>query len=374
MSSPQKAAQDQIERLETMKRNMSSPDKRADTRQSKSSRVDEETEDVQIVSESKAPGSGNAKSPGKNNESSGSGGVTLEAIKGLLTESLAPLNASMSGMKVELGAFKSEIKHEMKDIKGRVGQLEDGTKLTSIRIKEIESKLLDPPLISPLQDPQLTQKLKEIEQAMKELQVPGPPGTPTHASAPIYTAVIGGLSAFASLEEAEGWVRKNISDWKLGPPLKVFLKSTEGFQGLLFARFSTPQQMECVVNAFTTKSLKLKENTVWSKPERPLVLRAPINFLFGLKKMLVKWGYTKKDIYVDEELRTLEICKTPVLEASAKEGSLNLDWIVKDFEAWDELHNDSEFMELRKKFNDMLSSANEASKKGAGKGTKGGSL
>ena len=64
-------------------------------------------------------------------------------------------------------------------------------------------------------------------------------------------------------------MRKTISDWKLAALLKVFVKSAEGFEGLLFARFSTPQQMECVVNAFTTKNIKLKDDTVSSKHVGP---------------------------------------------------------------------------------------------------------
>ena len=84
---------------------------------------------------------------------------------------------------------------------------------------------------------------------------------------------------------------------------------------------------------------------------------------------MVKWGYAKKSIYVDEDSGTMDICKVRTLEASVKDGVLNLQWIIKDFSTWAELQDNPEFLESMKKCNDSLKSSQEAKSKGVGKGS-----
>ena len=106
-----------------------------------------------------------------------------------------------------------------------------------------------------------------------------------------------------------------------------------------------------------------------SKPERPIDERAPRNFLFQLKTLLVQWGYTKKTVYVDEDLSTLNICGTCILSAGAKDGLLDLKWELKEFETWAEFQNNTEFLEIKQKCNDSLRAARDSKGKGVGKGS-----
>ena len=65
----------------------------------------------------------------------------------------------------------------------------------------------------------------------------------------------------------------------------------------------------------------------------------------------------------------MEICKVRILDASVKDGVLNLEWVLKDFGTWAELQENPEFLESMKKCNDSLKSSQDAKSKGVGKGS-----
>ena len=318
-----------------------------------------------------------AMSPGKEREaaddanasaSSGTEGkVTLDAIKGLLKDTLEPLHASVTDLKSELTGFKHEIKEDITQVKSRMGKVEDNMTMTNIRVKQLEGKLSQG--IEPTVNPEMSKKISEIEESIKNML-----STPSHVATPgspnqNVTAVLGGLGGFGSLDEAENWYRKHLGEWKLRAPLRFYMKGDDAFKGIAFARFSSPDAMAETVSAINSNGIQVKDQPTWSKPERPINERAPISFLFRLKTLMVKWGYAKKSIYVDEDLGTMDICKVRTLEASVKDGVLNLQWIVKDFSTWAELQDNPEFLENMKKCNDSLKSSQEAKSKGVGKGS-----
>ena len=127
--------------------------------------------------------------------------------------------------------------------------------------------------------------------------------------------------------------------------------------------------MESMVETMKAQSPKLKDHTVWCKPDLPVHVRAPISFLFGLKKLLVSWEFNEKAIYVDESSSTMEICKVPILETSSQDGVLKLKWLNQKWQEWGDLHKSELFQELHKKCNTSLLAGFEQRSKGIGKGS-----
>ena len=83
---------------------------------------------------------------------------------------------------------------------------------------------------------------------------------------------------------------------------------------------------------------------------------------------MTQWGYDKKSVYVNEDLGSMDICGVRVLTATVKDGSLNLDWILKDFESWQELQTNADYLANIEKCNESLKSSRGAQSKGVGKG------
>ena len=310
----------------------------------------------------------------RTNERQSEPSVTLSAIKGLLQESLNPLHASVKEMKRDLSDFKVEVMEDISQVKSRVGKVEDNMKMANIRMKDLEGKVDQ--AAAPRANPDLekkVQEMKDIEKSMKSMLSQSAAAPLPGASAQDVTAVIGGLSGLSTLEEAEAWVRKQLGEWKLSAPLRIY-KKDDDFKGLAFARFSNHEAMSATVEAFNSKGIMLKEKKIWSKVERPIHIRAPNTFLFRLKALMTQWGYDKKSVYVNEDLGSMDICGVRVLTATVKDGSLNLDWILKDFESWQELQTNADYLANIEKCNESLKSSRGAQSKGVGKGPLTGSV
>ena len=300
-------------------------------------------------------------------EPAASGSVTLAASEGLLDKKFTPMNETINQIQSQVGGLKLEVKRDMDQVKSDMSTLKDTVKLQGIRLKEVESKI-NLEAAEPLPtDPEILKKISHIEQTLADL---GP--YRNHLGPPIVksncVAVVGGLAGAVSLEEAEKWLRNELSVLKLASPLKLFVKGSE-FKDVVFVRFSNPESMEAMVDTIKAKSLKLSGNAIWSNPDRPAHVRAPLRFLFGLKKLLVSWDFNKKAIYVDEASSTLEICNVPILEAISQEGSLKLNWLSPKWEHWGDFQTNANFQDLKEKCNATLKEAHEQRSKGAGKGS-----
>lgn len=304
-----------------------------------------------------------------NKGTSGSGELTLDAIGQLLDKKFSPMNKSLKMMETQMSDLKLEVRSEISSVQTKVSKVEDQMKLNGIRMNDFETKLDKHTAQLAQTDPGVLKKIDEIETSIKTM-LSKPPSDPVPGpSTQTVTAVVGGLGGLASFEEAETWVRKHLGEWGMSAPLRVYTKGDDSFKGIVFARFSSYAAMAAAADTISSKSLNVKGHKVWSKPERPIHVRAPISFLFRLKTLMVSWGYTRKSVYVDEDLGTMKICDVPILEASAKDGALNLHWILKDFGTWDQLQNNPDFLENIQKANSSLKASQEAKSKGIGKGS-----
>ena len=70
----------------------------------------------------------------------------------------------------------------------------------------------------------------DIEATLKNMLTKKPLCPATAASKGDFTAVVGGLQGFTTIEEAEGWYWKSVAEWNLSAPLKVYKKDKDGFK------------------------------------------------------------------------------------------------------------------------------------------------
>eukprot|EP00973_Karenia_brevis_P074606 10368334-Karenia_brevis.AAC.1 len=74
-------------------------------------------------------------------------------------------------------------------------------------------------------------------------------------------------------------------------------------------------------------------------------MRIPQSFLFGLKRLLVSWGF--KGVRVETEDTTLAINGIVICSAKSENNQLKLTW-AKAWADWKELHEDKELDDLIK--------------------------
>ena len=151
--------------------------------------------------------------------------------------------------------------------------------------------------------------------------------------------VFGILSALNTIEDAIVWVKTEIGKLRLQLPIDTFVKDTEGiFKGLLFAKFSSLEARDSVVEGFKNISMS-KEHTQWVKPDLPAVVRAPQIFLFGFKKMLIDWNFNKGVVKVDTDMNTLVVDGKRVVQVSVHENTMHYVW-AEEWQNWPEFQED----------------------------------
>ena len=91
-----------------------------------------------------------------------------------------------------------------------------------------------------------------------------------------------------------------LPDAKAIPPIQNYIKGEfSSFNGVAFGKYSSAVERDAAVEAVRKASLEYGGQKVWAKPEQPLETRALQSVLFGVKKMLVDWGFDKKSLWAD---------------------------------------------------------------------------
>ena len=95
--------------------------------------------------------------------------------------------------------------------------------------------------------------------------------------------------------------------------------------------------------------------------------------LFQFKKVLAGpgiagWKFKKSAIRIDENTLTMKVDDEPVLQVSTKEETLDITWLSKEWETWQDLLEAPEYKEILDKCNTDLRDAAAKQGKGSGKG------
>eukprot|EP00959_Pyramimonas_sp_CCMP1952_P331772 6947158-Pyramimonas_sp.AAC.1 len=90
---------------------------------------------------------------------------------------------------------------------------------------------------------------------------------------------------------------------------------------------------------------KLSHNgkTVWAKSDQPIQVRAPRSVLFGARKSFVQWGFSRNNLWADENTNTLTLGTEKVFEVAVEEGIMKISFVAgwedytKEYKEWKEL-------------------------------------
>ena len=77
--------------------------------------------------------------------------------------------------------------------------------------------------------------------------------------------------------------------------------------------------------------LKHKQSKIWCKPDIRLNERVPQGVLFGIKRMMVSWGYDKTSLWVDVPTGKLHLGSDTILTILLADGKFEspiCGWLV----------------------------------------------
>ena len=136
---------------------------------------------------------------------------------------------------------------------------------------------------------------------------------------------------------------------------------------MLYAEFSSPDVVAKIAKAFDTNKYKLNGKAVWAKNDLPISQRCPLTFLLGLRWQLLQWGYTRREVKVDDKLQTLSVDGQTVAEAKVINDKLDIKWLDGTWMRWEELQQALEMNTLIEAANTKLTKTAENRAKGKGK-------
>lgn len=203
------------------------------------------------------------------------------------------------------------------------------------------------------------------ENLKKNPQSSAVPGKPDDENV---TLVFGGFRD-ETFAKAQDWVNQKMRALNQPEPSLTYHKDDEHFEGIIYAKFSIPKEATNVVAAMEGQAEKLGGKTIWCKRDRPIEVRAPIGFLLGLRWQLNQWGFSKREVRVDDATMVMKVHRVPVLNAKVVDDALKLEWLSETWKSWEELQSSPELKKLRDIANDRLARSKASSGKGKGKGS-----
>ena len=123
-----------------------------------------------------------------------------------------------------------------------------------------------------------------------------------------------------------------------------------------------------------TKIISNTPGDTWANQDRPVDVRTATSALFGIKRMLVQWGYNKHAIHVDTTKGTMNVAGKEVLKVVVQDFVLTLTWSDGQWEQWSALQSAPELSSLKEASQGRLDRAKANASidfKGKGKGLPG---
>ena len=220
----------------------------------------------------------------------------LEQISVLLDRKLAPLNSNMKALETqvqkqqqsmnkEINGLKTSVAKDIKNIHQRLDDLE--------KWKATATNQNDGDTTMGIQvDPGLAAQMQALQVQVQQLKISRKQTKDSIDDTRLLTTVVGGLKSFNTADEANTWVRNFLWSKWAPMPCDYFIKGE--FNGILFMKFSTPEDRNTILKIVKDENIKCNGNKVWFKPDLPLPVRVNQSFLFRIKHFMVNWGYDRK--------------------------------------------------------------------------------
>ena len=283
--------------------------------------------------------------------------VTLDALAALLDEKLMPVSAAVDRVQSDIAGFQKAVREEIStfqaDVKAEVTTLrtevQSEVQGLSVRLASVETA------IHTGAAPELaTTSLAEMQKQIDALKY-------QRASVDYSrTLVLGRLAGHDGFDGAAKWAKAKLAELQNPLPIDEYCKGD--FKDIVFLKFSSEVDRDRAVEALRKAKLTYGGKPVWARPDQPAEVRIPEKFLFGLKKQLVEWGFSRSEVRVDSNTGKLTVGGEEAVTAKAATGAISYQWhgAWKD---WADLHNSPELKGLAEKANTSI--------KGSGGGAKG---
>ena len=152
----------------------------------------------------------------------------------------------------------------------------------------------------------------------------------------------------------------------------MYYKHAEGsFNGVIFAKFASAVMRDQAVKSFNAMKINLMDKQAFMSPDLPMEVRMQRRVLFGLKKLLVEWQFSKGSVYVDTGNFTLLVEDVLVLKVSVQNFKVSMEWMDERWRTWPDLHDNHEFQVLVESTEENLAAAQVRKSKGKGKMSQG---
>ena len=318
--------------------------------------------------------SGNAATPAGSKETFGASSgtpVTMEAMSALLATQLAPITGSVNRLESDFHTFRAEVHTDIAEVKLAGNQLKSDLEQVKFRIAKVEEKNIDQSFAEVQKQvdgdnvemkkwqQEIAQKLANVENSLANRAVV----KGLHATTS--TVMFAGL-ADLTRTMADEWVNRMLKEMNLEASTNMYHKGD--FKGQVFADFSGPVVAQKVVDAIDALKPKIADKAVWCKPNRPIEIRTPLSALLGLRWQLIRWGFTKSEIKVEEDDMTMMVNRIPVVSATFVEKKIKLTWLEDTWDTWEELQKSPALKKIVDVANGKLESSFATQRKGKGKG------
>ena len=182
------------------------------------------------------------------------------------------------------------------------------------------------------------------------------------------TVFFGGLGSV--FEDAKRFIDEELKKRKLQGPREAYHKGDE-FKGFMHYKYNDQNAANDVVEKLSRAKLFWDGRQIECKVDTPIEQRAGLGFILGLRRLLINWGFERRNLKVDDYIPLLSVGGSPVVSAKIVEHRLKIDWLDPTWESWEELQKADMFLELVSTANKRLEDSARHSQKGGGKGFKG---
>ena len=127
---------------------------------------------------------------------------------------------------------------------------------------------------------------------------------------------------------------------------KVEEKGVDNFNVMVFIKFASPEKREVAMKQFNDSKDVFGETRNFMNKDFPVQHRAKFSVLLNFKKLLAEWQF--EIISFDDDSGTISVAGLAVLRVAIDDFTFKLTWLAEDWGRWNELTEDSKFIELIK--------------------------
>ena len=138
------------------------------------------------------------------------------------------------------------------------------------------------------------------------------------------TMVVGGFSSGSMKSDVIAWLEDKLTQICKFGPTNIYAKGE--FKNMLWVKFDSRTLRDSAVVKLSKADLKHVDHKIWISEDKPLDIRAKNSILFGIRKLLMTWGFHKNALWIDEVAGTIHFNVDLICTAQIVNGKLNISY------------------------------------------------